>query len=179
MKVTFPCNIPTMPWLGSCAVLDSGSKETVRNLRTVDGEDMSDLQNRKKRRMRVDVSSLLEDAGVMPPCVAHIHIIVCCYVFVRFVFFFSFVPFELGHTPSFFIISFLSDILSFFFCQPPPLPHSSLYPPFSLLLHLLPFPIFACATFNCSDMPCGKLCLRVLQQPLLVMAVIPDAKGGG
>lgn len=140
---------------------------------------MSDLQNRKKRRMRVDVSSLLEDAGVMPPCVAHIHIIVCCYVFVRFVFFFSFVPFELGHTPSFFIISFLSDIRSFFFFQPPPLPHSSLYPPFSLLLHLLPFPIFACATFNCSDMPCGKLCLRVLQQPLLVMAVIPDAKGGG
>lgn len=66
---------------------------------------------------------------------------------------------------------------------PPPLSHSSsfLLPSFSFSLPpslFLPLPIFACATFNWSDMPCGKLCLCVLEQALLVMAVIPDARGG-
>ncbi len=65
---------------------------------------------------------------------------------------------------------------------PPPLSHSSSFflPSFSFYLPslVLPLPIFACATFNCSDMPCGKLCLCVLEQALLVMAVIPDARGG-
>lgn len=60
-------------------------------------------------------------------------------------------------------------------------------PPLSLFFFLslsfsipssLPLPIFACATFNCSDMPCGKLCLCVLEQALLVMAVVPDVRGG-
>lgn len=63
---------------------------------------------------------------------------------------------------------------------PPPLSHSSSFSPlpsFSIPSSL-PLPIFACATFNCSDMPCGKLCLCVLEQALLVMAVIPDARGG-
>ena len=63
---------------------------------------------------------------------------------------------------------------------PPPLSLSSSYFVLSSfsIPHSLPLPIFACATFNCSDMPCGKLCLCVLEQALLVMAVIPDARGG-
>lgn len=67
---------------------------------------------------------------------------------------------------------------------PPPLSHSFFLhsllfsPPLLPPSLFLPLPIFACATFNCSDMPCGKLCLCVLEQALLVMAVIPDAKGG-
>lgn len=67
---------------------------------------------------------------------------------------------------------------------PPPLSHSFFLhsllfsPPLLPPSLFLPLPIFACATFNCSDMPCGKLCLCVLEQALLVMAVIPDARGG-
>lgn len=94
---------------------------------------MSDLQNRKKRRMRVDVSSLLEDAGVMPPCVAHIHIIVCCYVFVRFVFFFFFCS-VWARPHSFFLYYFISVRYSLFLFlpaspSPPLLSLSSIFSP--------------------------------------------------
>lgn len=60
---------------------------------------------------------------------------------------------------------------------PPPLSRFFSFSFFSIPSSL-PLPIFACATFNCSDMPCGKLCLCVLEQALLVMAVVPDVRGG-
>lgn len=88
---------------------------------------------------------------------------------------------QLAHTLASSIISFLSVRLS---PSPPPslyltlpLLHHSL-PPSLLLSRPLPLLIFACATFNCGDMPCGKLCLCVLERALLVMAVFPDARGG-
>lgn len=74
--------------------------------------------------------------------------------------------------------------LLFHCCQwisPPASPSVSLFFPSlssSSIPSSLPLPIFACATFNCSDMPCGKLCLCVLEQALLVMAVVPDVRGG-
>lgn len=64
------------------------------------------------------------------------------------------------------------SISLFLFCITPSLP------PSVLLSRPLPLLIFACATFNCGDMPCGKLCLCVLERALLVMAVFPDARGG-
>lgn len=96
-----------------------------------------------------------------------------------------------NHSPAciFFILLFgsltcpLSCFLYYFIAvsESCPLP-----PPLSLFFSLssssipssLPLPIFACATFNCSDMPPGKLCLCVLEQALLVMAVVPDVRGG-
>lgn len=81
---------------------------------------------------------------------------------------------SLAHSLASFIISLLSANLA------PCLPLCLFFPSLSFfsIPSSLPLPIFACATFNCSDMPCGKLCLCVLEQALLVMAVVPDVRGG-
>ncbi len=146
------------------------------------------LQNKEKGWKKKDYSGyFLTVEGCMCDVTLHCYILRPVYsraqkIIVFWLHFFVFLLFSSLASPhSCFLYYFIS--VSGSLSLPPPLSLSSSFflPSFSFSLPpslFLPLPIFACATFNCSDMPCGKLCLCVLEQALLVMAVIPDARGG-
>lgn len=142
---------------------------------------ISKTRGEDDKRITVDVFSLLNDTHVMLP---HIVAFTDQSVFWKVIVFYLRVSVlllfcSLSSTQSSFLYYFIA--VSESHPPPPPLFLSLFFypfPPSSSLPPSLPLPIFACATFNCSDMPCGKLCLCALQQALLVIAVVPDVRGG-
>lgn len=129
------------------------------------------------KRITVEIFTLLKDAHVMLPrivtssdqCLSQKITVFCLH--------FSILLFGSLTCP---LSCFLYYFIAVSESRPLPPPLSLFIPSLSSfsIPSSLPLPIFACATFNCSDMPCGKLCLCVLEQALLVMAVVPDVRGG-